>query len=200
MNDFLNKIEKIAAKVTARLHYLAWKAGVPARDCEDVVQEALADAVRQLAVAQFRGESSLGTWLHRILSGKIADYWRAKRRRPPPLTDGRDPGFRESRGGNDLVDRLPDRRQDAEQAAAVGQALSRLDPIHRLVLSLNHYGGYTAKEIAARLGRPPGTIDRILNEAKRQFRAHYLGEESAEAKRLLKGAAGEPGRKPKKKD
>jgi RNA polymerase sigma-70 factor, ECF subfamily len=199
MNDFLKEID---AKIAARLHYLAGKAGVAAQDCEDVVQEALADAMRQLNRGQFRGESSLGTWLQRILSGKIADYWRGKGRNPTLVpecaADGR---AHQSSDTAQAIDRVSDRRQDHELVLAVRQALGRLDPIHRLVLSLSQYGGYTCKQIAKRLGRPPGTIDRILAEAKHRFRAHFVGEESTSSRRLLKGVAGEPREaEPKKND
>ena len=177
---------QIDAKLLSRLDYVTEKAGVPRQDAPDVVQTAMSDAVRQHAAGAFRGDCTLGTWLHTILGGKIKDYWRAKARERARAEDAGAP----EHGPDGLatssrrVERIADNVQNQENALVVQDAIARLDPLHRLVLSLNQFGGYTTAEIADRLHGRPGTVGRILAEAKQQLRDALRPEESSSPQRL----------------
>lgn len=46
-----------------------------------MAQEVLADAIRQIQAGDFRERAALSTWLHTIMNGKVADYWRKRTRR-----------------------------------------------------------------------------------------------------------------------
>lgn len=182
-------LSQLDPRLVSRLAFLARKAGIPEQECSDLVQEALSAAVKQLRGDSFRGDSSLGTWLQAILRAKIADYWRVRKRQAIVL---REPSTR-----LDCDDRtehcpwiagFPDRIPRPEIVLSVRKALDRLEATHRLVLLLNQYGGYTCEEIARKLGRPAGTVGRMLAEAKERFRELYRAEDPRPLQRLIRGA------------
>jgi RNA polymerase sigma-70 factor (ECF subfamily) len=165
------------AKYRTRLEAVACRADVPVADCGDVAQETLAAAMAQIRAGAFRGESGVGTWLFAILKNKIAGYWRDARRNPAravhdPLSE-------------DPLAELVARAVDPALRLDVQRALGRLPAVHRLIFVMNRFGGLTTDEIADRLGRPPGTVGRILADAKRQFREAFRREDSGRDPRLL---------------
>ena len=69
-------VELLCERYQARFEFICHRRGIPRDDCPDVALEALAAAAFQIRDGRFRQESSLETWLRRILQFKIADYWR----------------------------------------------------------------------------------------------------------------------------
>lgn len=161
-----------AQKFRPRLILVARRRNVPAVDCEDVAHEALLSAIDQLRRGLFRGDSSLGTWLERILGGKIADYWR-KLPGHSTLEATATPG-NDFQGSYEQLAFAPD---DQVLRTMVREGLSRMSARHRHVLLLNQRDGYTTKEISQQLGWPEGTVGRVLAEAKQIFKELITGGE-----------------------
>src|SRR5690349_25180192 len=67
-------IEYFCHKYRPRFMLIANRLGVPHQDTEDVAQNTLIDALRQLP--HFRWDSSLARWLDRILRGNVVNRWR----------------------------------------------------------------------------------------------------------------------------
>jgi RNA polymerase sigma-70 factor (ECF subfamily) len=165
---------RFAEKFRPRLVYLARKRRIPASDYEDVAHDALLAAINQLRRGLFRGESKLSTWLERILSGKLADYWRRIKTKelPSSFGEGTDAELTDAADGE-----LAYVQSDMVLSLAVQEVLSKMSVKHRRILLLNQMDGYTTKEISKMLGWPTGTIGRILAEAKVIFRDLVLGAE-----------------------
>src|ERR1035441_10612658 len=156
-------VELLCERYQARFEFICHRRGVPRNDCPDVALEALAAAAFQIRDGRFRQESSLETWLRRILQFKIADYWRRKGREVASVAiESCDPG---GKGADVLVD-----ARDPELPIAVEEALAALPDEHRLLLLLNAMEGYTTKEIAGLVGRSEGRGGALLAEAKDRFR------------------------------
>jgi RNA polymerase sigma factor (sigma-70 family) len=163
-----------AEKFRQKLVYLAKKRSIPYQDCEDIAHETLLTAINQLRRGLFRGESTLGTWLERILSGKIADYWRNKLSKDLPSevrTDSNADVF-------EMINQdQASLQSDPVLRIMVQEVLSKMTVKHRRILLLNQVDGYTIKDISKLLGWPAGTVGRILAEAKIIFRDLVLGVE-----------------------
>jgi len=52
--------------------------GAQSTDCDDLVSEILSQVLEKLQSGEFRGESSLGTFVYTITSRRIVDYIREK--------------------------------------------------------------------------------------------------------------------------
>ena len=117
---------------------------------EEVVQEALL-AVWREAGAFDRARGSAASWLLTLGRNRAIDVLRARRRRTSL----------EDRSAEEPPEATPtpeQRSSEAERAAAVRVALSRLRPELRAALELAYYGGRSHSEIAADLNVPLGTI------------------------------------------
>lgn len=113
-------------------------------EAADAVQEALLAAYRR--AGSFRGESSVRTWLGRIVVNACIDRIRRERlRRTVPLP--RDLPA----GGPDVAARVATR-------LAVDEALALLPVPQRLAVVLVDVQGRPTAEAAAILGVPPGTV------------------------------------------
>jgi RNA polymerase sigma-70 factor (ECF subfamily) len=67
----------------------AWmaRAGVPASDVEDLVQDVLLVVFREVAGFEWRGRGAFRAWLRTILANRVRDYFRGQRYRPTATGD-----------------------------------------------------------------------------------------------------------------
>jgi RNA polymerase sigma-70 factor (ECF subfamily) len=67
----------------------AWmaRAGVPASDVEDLVQEVLFIVFREVAGFEWRGRGAFRAWLRTILAHRVRDYFRGQKHRPTATGD-----------------------------------------------------------------------------------------------------------------
>lgn len=126
-------------------------------EAEEVTQEVFIAAFG--AIAAFRGQSRLRTWLYRIAVNRALKRrrWRMRRRESGP----------------EALEHALGRRVDPEVEAAdrqalalVEQCLARLEPRKRAVLVLHELEGLDTKEIADILGCPRSTVLTRLSRAR----------------------------------
>jgi RNA polymerase sigma-70 factor (ECF subfamily) len=151
-----------------------------ADDAGDVTQESLIAMARSLR--EFRGESSVSSWLY-----TIARRFCIKKRRRSKFAPAREEPL--DAPGTDAAQRLADPGPDPEQnaanlelAAALTHAIDRLDPAHREVLVLRDVEGLSAAEVAAIVGISIDAVKSRLHRARvavRQELAPMLNPASA---------------------
>jgi len=112
---------------------------VPQTDAEDVTQEVFLSVAR--SIPRFHGSSAFSTWMHAIVSRRVADYYRQTARQVPqaPLTDGRDVP----------ADSPP---ITVEEELVIKQALRALPERQREAILLRLVEELPFKEVASRLG------------------------------------------------
>lgn len=125
-------------------------------DAEEAVQEAFLRAWRfRASVKEGR---PLEPWLYRVLINACYSKLRSTARQ---RTDVELPG--EVGAGGDPSDRAG----DDELGATVRSALAALPEPLRVPVVLRYFAGLSEKEIAAAIGRRPGTVKSRLHEARR---------------------------------
>ncbi|MFB3891267.1 MAG: RNA polymerase sigma factor [Phycisphaerae bacterium] len=129
-----------------------------AADAEDVVQETFAGAYRGLRM--FRAESSVKTWLTRILINQAARHRRSRRRHAVVPLEG-------PAGGLDETPSAGPSQEQADIRMDMSGAMMALAPEHREVIALRELEGMSYDEIAAALGVPRGTVESRLFRARR---------------------------------
>jgi RNA polymerase sigma-70 factor (ECF subfamily) len=111
-------------------------------EAADALQDALLSAFR--AANNFRGDSAVTTWMHRIVVNSCLDRIRRRQARPTvPLPE---------------TDVTPAPATDRDTAMDVRQALQRLPVEQRAALVLVDVQGYAVAEAAVILGVAEGTI------------------------------------------
>jgi len=121
------------------------------QDAEDAVQETFVKLYR--AIHSFHGQSSIGTWLCRIVINVCYDLARKRQR--------------ESERPAEVVVQPPG---SPALLAALRQALDRINPRHRMVFLLFEVEGLRHSEIASVLEIPEGTSKAWLFEAKKELK------------------------------
>src|SRR4051812_24196915 len=144
-------------------------------DAEEVAQDTFVRAHR--ALANFRGESSLSTWLHRIAFNlSLNRYWYFFRRRRH-MMQSLDSAFNEDTAAS-LADVLasdePSPAGDAitgELTELVVDCMERLGPRHREILHLHNTLDQSYDEISRSLGIELGTVKSRIARARQSLRA-----------------------------
>lgn len=150
---------------------------------EDLLQDVFLTAHRKLD--QYRGESSLGTWLFRLASNVCLDFLRSRGNRNAQMTGEFDEQFAPEEitaGRTGRVLRVVD-RIDLERA------LAALPPGCREVFVLHDVEGFEHGEIARMLGVAEGTSKSQLHKARMRLRRSLTS-----AGDVTTGACGRPGK------
>lgn len=114
-------------------------------DAADALQDALLNAIR--SAPSFRMDSSVATWLHRIVVNCCLDRLRGRHGPPDGVTDARA-----------LAAVSVPRVGDVSLAVVVGEALDRLSDAQRDVIIEVDVRGWPVAEAARRLGIAEGTV------------------------------------------
>jgi len=120
---------------------------------EDVVNEVLTQVLQKLRSGEFRGESSLGTFIYTVTSRRIVDFIRQKSRvlkhrpEPTPLPDPQ---------------ASVEHKEMAEQLAGL---IQNLKPKYRDVLELFYFRELSREEVARRLDITPAKVSERLHYA-----------------------------------
>lgn len=151
-------LERFFRENVAQVHALCVRMLGRADDAEDAVQAAFVRAFR--ALARFRGESSLRTWIYRIAVNECISTLRGRRESGPipesAATDGE---------AGAVVAR-----------EAVAAALRRLPADHHAILVLRYWEEMDCEEIAQVLGISLSAVKMRLHRARAEFKKQYGGE------------------------
>jgi RNA polymerase sigma-70 factor (ECF subfamily) len=126
---------------------------------EDVVQDAFASAVRNRA--EFKGESSVATWVWRIVVNKA-------------ISQDRDQRWRLDEPTTELMFEDVHERTSSDGADVVRKALAELPERQRLVVFLHYYADLDYRDIGDVLGISQGTVGATLHSARRSLRQALL--------------------------
>lgn len=152
-------LDQMAARYRAVVSFKVRKAlGGGNPDWEDVTNEVLAQVVEKVRAGEFRGESSIGTFIYTITCRRIVDYIRDKTRvlRHAPEAAA-----------------LPDPQEQVEKDARsvqLAEAIKRLKPKYRDVLELYYFREMSREEVARRLAISPARVSERVNYAQKLLR------------------------------
>lgn len=137
---------------------------------QDLAAETWLAAARQLAA--FRGgERSLRAWLFTIARRRLIQHWRDERRHPGQLTD---PGsLPELSGGIDPEEMALGALSGRQAAGLIAGALT---PDQADVVLLRLVAGLDVDEVAAVLGKRPGTVRVLQHKAVRRLAKQFTRE------------------------
>lgn len=133
--------------------------GAQTPDWEDIVNEILTNVIEKLKGGEFRGDSSVGTFIFTITNRRIVDFIRKKSKIlkyapeaepfPAPHTH----------------------LEDKEKAELLARAIERLKPKYKEVLYLYYYKELSREEVANRLGIKSNRVSERVNYAQKLLRS-----------------------------
>ena len=167
MNDFSTDV-KLArrgdSEAFARLYSLVYKdlyhialySLKSSHDACDVVSDTVLDAF--CSIGKLKDEKAFRGWIMQILSAKIKRKQREYYANTAELKD----------------EELPEEEFSYENVE-LKDAVERLDPQSRLILSMSALEGYTGDEIAQICGMNPATVRSRLSRIKEKLRLELAG-------------------------
>ena len=151
------------------LFRLAYRMTGNEHDAEEVVQETLLRAYRNLA--RFESRANFGTWIYRIGVNCSLDYMRARQRH----TDNREAPDPETGDPIDVtpsLDPAPDRLAMSRQVRdRVAAEMAKLSPVERAAFTMRHYDGHSIEEIGKALGLRTSATKNSIFRAVQKLRA-----------------------------
>ena len=144
-------------------------------DANDLAQETFIKGFT--ALKTFKGDSSFYTWVYRIAVNKTINF--RKMRKNKSHLSLNDMDFN-AENDPDMVQLVSDKtpRRDAglsELHDKLGEAMQKLSPVHRLVVTLHDVQGLPHEEIATIMDCNIGTVRSRLFYARQQLQA-YLSD------------------------
>ena len=163
-------LEQLLERHQAQVYRFGMKMCRDPEDAKDVLQDTLLAMAR--SVRDFRGASSISTWLY-----TIARSFCIKRHRKSKFAPESERSL--DSDVNPEVARLADPTKRPDEALAAGQvehaleqAIGALEPLYREVLLLRDVEGLTAPEVAEVLGVSVQAVKSRLHRARLSVRAH----------------------------
>ena len=147
--------DRLYEQHVGRVYALCLRLAGSAVEAESLTQDVFVSAWRGLP--SFRGESALGSWLHRLAINAVLDRRRGDRRREARIQLAEDPS---ELPGACTAPPAVETRIDLERAVA------SLPEGARTVLVLHDIEGYTHEEIAEICGIAVGTTKAQLHRAR----------------------------------
>ena len=155
----------LVAEQWERIYRVNYLVSRDASDAEDLTQETLAKALA--SIDQFDTRRPLEPWLNRIASNTARDWLRRQRKfefvglEADPVDD---------------ADAIADQIAARSLPDDLSEALSRLDPLSRLVVVLRHLLDLNATEIASLLETEPATVRTRLRRGLLRLREELESE------------------------
>ncbi len=124
-------------------------------DSEDVANEIITNVIEKIKKGEFRGESSIGTFIYTITSRRIIDYIRQKskvlKHVPEPAS----------------YPAPEEQIENKERAEMIATAIKKLKPKYREVLYLYYYKDFSREEVAEKLGISPRRVSERVNYSQK---------------------------------
>lgn len=152
-------LDAIVAKYRPVVSFRVKKSiGVQIPEWEDVVNEIMINVVEKLKKGEFRGDSSIGTFIYTITSRRIIDYIRKKSKvlkhapEPNPYLSPQE------------------HVENRERAQWIADSIEKLKPKYKEVLYLYYYQELSREEVAKKLNISPRRVSERVNYAQKLLR------------------------------
>jgi len=169
--------DTLVVKYSPRLYGLVYNMTSNHEDTNDLLQDIFAKAYR--SISGFRGKSSFYTWMHTIAVNMTINFLKKRGRRFHMSLDDIDANVQNDKEFIELTSSSssnPVREADlSELQQRLNEAMMKLSPEHRAVVTMFDIQGMPHAEISKILGISEGTVRSRLFYAHRQLQ-NYLEE------------------------
>jgi RNA polymerase sigma factor (sigma-70 family) len=151
--------ETLYRRHAGRVHAVCLRLAGNKTLAEECTQDAFIKAWESLA--SFRGDSSFGTWVHRIAVNAVLERHRTQLRQAAWITAG----------DEELMESVPGMDADPGHGLDLEECIAGLPPAARMVFVLFDVEGHSHEEIAGMTGLAVGTSKAHLHRARQILRA-----------------------------
>ncbi len=177
-HDAVDEFERLLAPHIERLFRLAYRYCGDVQQAEDLVQDLLVKLYPKRK--ELKRIEALSPWLTRSLYNHFIDTTRRGQRNP--LQNAMTEETLYSLSAGDAQPEQEVERTDLQKQ--LEQAMMRLSPEQRALISLHDVEGYTLQELETMLGTPIGTLKSRLHRGRLQLRSTLQVEPFSSAGRV----------------
>lgn len=171
-----NAFDALIRKYESRAYQYAYRLTSNQDEASDIVADAFVRVYN--ALKNFRGQSSFGTWLYRILTNCYLDQRKRERNRRHESLEAT-----LNLEGGEVQKQFEDEADGPDQVlernareAAVQTALGKMPEYQQAMLVMYHVEMLTYEEISDALDLPIGTVKSRLNRARLALRDLLAGD------------------------
>lgn len=170
--------EVLVQRYQARIHSHVARIVGNREDALDLSQEIFVKVFQ--ALNRYNPEFKFSTWVFRIAGNAAIDHLRKRRPRtipleqPEPGGQGKPSSFEYRSNDLDPYGEL----RNTQRGRAISEAILRLPPEFRELITLRHFTGLSYEEIAQIKGMPLGTVKNKLFRARAVLKEWLSGEMS----------------------
>lgn len=167
--------DELVVRFSPRLYGLVYNMTSNHEDTNDLLQEVFAKAFR--SIKGFQGKSSFYTWIHTIAVNRTINFLKRRGKRYHLSLNDMDSGVENDPVFLEMTASSDPRRETnlKELQKRLNEALLKLSPNHRAVVTMFDIQGMPHAEIAKILGVSEGTVRSRLFYAHRELQ-NYLEE------------------------
>lgn len=155
------KFNRIYDRYSNELYkYVYLRTGMNNETAEEILQDIFTDVF--IEMEHFRGLCSVKTWLYRIASNKICDFFRQKYSKEPPSDIDETEIADDAQNIEDLIIRQEDKD-------SVYQCLRSIPERYQIVLTMRYLDGRRVRDIAYLTGNTVKSVDGLIRRAKNSF-------------------------------
>jgi len=171
-NGDAEAMEALLKEFQPRIYRFGMKMCRHPEDAEDVLQDTMLTLAR--SVRDFRGESSLSTWLYTV-TRSFCMKKRRKSKFAPKVEESLEGLSPSAAGALESTEPGPDVKAESNQAwGQVQKAIAGMEPEFREVLMLRDVEGLKAKEVAEIIGVSVAAVKSRLHRARAQLRSELV--------------------------
>jgi RNA polymerase sigma-70 factor (ECF subfamily) len=138
-------------------------------DAEDLCQEIFMKVGAN--IGKFKGESSVKTWIYRIATNAVTDFFRSKAyrqsTRETPICEAE---LKVGEAACKTESSIDDALDEKKMNRCIASFIRRLPDTYASVLILSEFGDLSGKEIAEIAGISPGTVKVRLSRARARLK------------------------------
>jgi RNA polymerase sigma-70 factor (ECF subfamily) len=146
-------------------------------DVDDVLQETLTQAIRDVHTCKAETEAGFAAWLNSVADHRLHDMLRGLRRKKRGGRTQQPAGQEATSGWLELLDLIADAKQTPSQsaarreaAAAIQIAVAGLPDDQRNAIRLRYLDGKSVHEAAEEMQRSPGAVKGLIHRARQALR------------------------------
>lgn len=162
----MHAFDELVAAYQNKVIHISYSMLSDYEDACDASQEVFVKVYR--SIANFRGESSLSTWIYRITKNVCMDFMRKRKEKALSIDDEKEDAPKlEIEDETKSPEYLAEKN---ETVLMVRQAIDMLEENQKVILTMYDIEGMSYDEISETLEIPAGTVKSRLNRARQKLR------------------------------
>lgn len=157
----ISAFEELASSNEKRIYNLCYRMMKNEQDAQDMAQEALIKAWKNLR--KFNLKAAFSTWLYKIAVNTCLDELRRRKNNTQSIEDLNDKGHTIKDEKNIDFEKKSDLRYE------LTQAMNKLEPKEKMIIVLKDVQGYSYDEIGEILDCPVGTVRSRLSRSRKKL-------------------------------